>query len=983
MKTNLPPHFQRTKAMYLMMLCFFSFTPSQAQVQLVKDINQEEVRGYNEYSDFTDVNGTMYFTGKNSELWKSDGTVAGTLMIKKFDELSNLRKSGSTLFFQAKLGDLYGLWKSDGSVAGTEYLKNVSAESLTDVNGTLFFVGTTTANGKEIWKSDGTAAGTILVKDIMRIKGSSNPSLLTNMNGVLFFVANNGQHGYELWKSDGTSAGTEMVKDIKTLSRTSGFPEQLTVINSTLYFTAEDGVLGRELWKTDGTNAGTVIVEDIRPGSAGAGPKNLTAAGSTLYFTANDGAHGVEIWKSDGTAVGTDYIVDLAPGNTGTGFEGYGIPLYAELTNFNGLLYFTAFKNSRHRLWRTDGTAAGTVQMSDIIGVDFEFADYFSNYKRVPYLKAVDNLLYVVVYGDYDELDLWRTDGTAAGTTKLIDPAAYFPYYESYMPVMAGSGGLLYTATQGPELHGFKLYRSDGTAAGTFLLNDIFQPTGDSSPMHLADVNGELYFSTEILTPEYEYDIGLWKTDGTEAGTVRLADFANSIDNLVNVNGTLYFVADEYYYEIWKRTEDGVEAVTSFLFDQHPEALTNINGTLFFRTLPDGLWKSDGTEPGTIMVKNLKTPSETQQSEMVVMNGSIYFIASDVVHGMELWKSDGTEAGTVMVRDIQPPGLLQPAYLTVSNNRLFFIADDGTHGYELWKSDGTAAGTVMVKDIRTGDFPEQYWGWADIGKLENVNGTIYFDALNQEAEHELWKSDGTAAGTVMVKKFYSGANKLHLMKAINNKLVLTVPNAGINEIWVTDGTNAGTMKIGLINSTIVTSDIIDDVLYISTNDGLWRSDGTTCGTFQVEFVGGKFVWGTAVSDGKLFMRAYRADVGQELFVLDPADVAEDPCLTTSIVKSGAEAGRLGSEEQQAATNSEELAHYPNPFLNEFVLNVSGEEGASYDVKITDLKGVSMGEHSGLTYNRDYAFGADWTPGIYLLKVKKENGMIVRKIVKTH
>jgi ELWxxDGT repeat protein len=119
---------------------------------------------------------------------------------------NNLVAVGNVAYFVANDGT-HGseLWKSDGSAAGTMLVQEINTGSanfnyLTNVNGTLFFIANDGTHGGELWKSDGTAAGTVLVADIRPGSVSSYPKSLTNVNGTLFFIANDGTHGNELWK---------------------------------------------------------------------------------------------------------------------------------------------------------------------------------------------------------------------------------------------------------------------------------------------------------------------------------------------------------------------------------------------------------------------------------------------------------------------------------------------------------------------------------------------------------------------------------------------------------------------------------------------------------------------------------------------------------------------------------------------------------------------------------------------------------------
>jgi ELWxxDGT repeat protein len=305
---------------------------SAAGTTMVTDIN-EAGGGFNA-TDLTDVNGVLYFTADDgthgSQVWKTDGTSGGTIMISNLQPTSggaalpaSITNVNGTVFFTANAGTTgRELYITTGTLGSTHLLVNIyqgtgtaNPQSLLNVNGTLYFTANDGVHGTELWKSDGTVPGTVMVSDIFAGVSGSNPTGLTNIGNTVFFAANDGTNGTQLWKSTGTAASTVMVKDINTTSAgASSNPNGLTNVDGILFFGANDGIHGQELWKSDGTTAGTVLVLDINPGAASSTPANLINGNGTLFFTANDGTHGVEPWQSDGTAAGTVILQDINPG---------------------------------------------------------------------------------------------------------------------------------------------------------------------------------------------------------------------------------------------------------------------------------------------------------------------------------------------------------------------------------------------------------------------------------------------------------------------------------------------------------------------------------------------------------------------------------------------------------------------------------------------------------------------------------------------
>ncbi|MEE9492229.1 MAG: ELWxxDGT repeat protein [Gammaproteobacteria bacterium] len=181
------------------------------------------VRNFSEASfiqGLTNINGSLYFVtetqGAPVKLWKSDGSEVGTVLIRAFDPGGNQSNPhsfvsmGGRLFFIAPGNSFIGvnhneaLWETDGTVAGTRLVKDISIENLIAIDKTLYFTTRDDTHGEELWKSDGSEIGTVMVKDIKPGSNDSRPMSLTELNGVLYFLAFDESHGQELWRSDGT-----------------------------------------------------------------------------------------------------------------------------------------------------------------------------------------------------------------------------------------------------------------------------------------------------------------------------------------------------------------------------------------------------------------------------------------------------------------------------------------------------------------------------------------------------------------------------------------------------------------------------------------------------------------------------------------------------------------------------------------------------------------------------------------------------------
>ena len=340
---------------------------------------------------------------------------------------------------------------------------------------------------------------------------------------------------FELYVTDGTLDGTSMIADLNPGNDGIDIGQFNSLIphvwwNDVLYLRLDDGTdeTGPELWRTDGTVAGTYIVKDIREGSDSSGISGLTLWEDHIYFNAYDGTHGYELWKSDGTENGTFMIKDIYPGDHWTDGSSP-----SSFTVFNDKLYFQA-KDEDHgiELWTTDGTENGTTMEVDI------YPGTMGNGEGYPSSPS-----YITVFEDYmyfaasnaSGKELWKSDGTENGTSQVKD-------------IWPGS---------------------TGSSVGPVTASNL--DTTHQSRNKFAIMGDNFYFTTK--TGSTSRCTNLWKSDGTENGTVTVTDFEDEDDTTIMMSrigfvvgeSKMVFVLDTEEYD----EENFEEKYEAYLIDHY------------------------------------------------------------------------------------------------------------------------------------------------------------------------------------------------------------------------------------------------------------------------------------------------------------------------------------------------------------------------------------------------------------------------------
>jgi len=713
----------------------------------------------------------------------------------------------------------------------------------------IYFTNGDETTGVELWASDGTAAGTHLLRDACpgtcsgyyySLSGGPYP---VEFGGLVLFPAFDGSTGTRPWRSDGTEAGTWSLKDVVPGPSGTHYG-YAAALGDRAFFAAAGLGTGFEPFVTDGTPDGTLLLADLAAGPASSEPHSAVACGEKVFFLADPGG-GVQLWATDLTGAGTAPVEGAPPMESLPS-----VPMRCRGTT----LFFRGLDGGTPRLWRTDGTAGGTAMVSGS--------------PESPALLEVSGSWLYFDAGPSGLRDLWRTDGTAAFKLTAGGRA---------IAALADAGGVPVVFDGKDPAVGTEPYFWSEAAQALVLLSDVAPGAGSSLGSYPVSSGGKAFFLSRQNR--------LWVTDGTTSGTVQatsvspstrwglsLAAFQDGVAFLVEAwNATSGYTV----LELWK--SDGTElgsgriaAVQVSPASSAPTGFTSLNGTAYFVARGDdgarALYRTDGTAAGTVSVQPYQPYLDVSTArEIVAWNGALWVAGLATLTGRELYRSDGVQPGK-LVEDACPgscDGLARDPRFTPTAGKLFFLGRSATGGLQLRATGPAGDSAALVMDLARTDSPFEH------ERLGVVGDTVFFPVGDGYFRNELWKTDGTAEGTVLVASF--GLEPLggpHDLTLFHGELYFSAAGPSGSQLFRTDGTGTGTVLVKDVWPwTLVPSgDALFFVVPSNVGRALWRSDGTAAGTHEVALFWD--VSSMVAVDGAVYLAATDGASGFELWRSD-------------------------------------------------------------------------------------------------------------------
>lgn len=468
----------------------------------------------------------------------------------------------------------------------------------------------------------------------------------------------------------GFSQTITRIGDINPAGASSHFSPEFSAIvfEEKILFTANNGTLGQELWIYDGESVS--LVKDIYPGPKNSNPQHYYQLGDKVVFVATDSLHGPEWWVTDGTTEGTELVKDIFPG-PGGGVSIFGTPERRYIGRWNDHIYFAgASVQGDYELWKTNGTAAGTVLVKNILSGTFpSYPSHFAEHNGALYFSCRDGL--------------WKTNGTTAGTVLVQnkDPEDVFGL-EPYDLISNGDYLLFFQND--------RLWRSDGTTAGTVKIKNLSFVNLNWFGHRCTRLDSIILFPGNDGTHGEE----LWRSNGTPEGTYMVIDLDEGPDGYAPQNNI--FFQDKMYY----KGDDGQTGIE--------------------------LWSSDGTAEGTTLIKELDPgfSSGFYLPSLIYTDGNRIYMSAGPSFEKELYVSDGTTEGTYLL-DINASGESHPTTFLAYGDQLFLFAFTPEYGHEPHIIDFTTSTTGDDNRMALNVHPNPTTGLVQISGDDVMEHTLY------------------------------------------------------------------------------------------------------------------------------------------------------------------------------------------------------------------------------------------------------------------
>ena len=526
---------------------------------------------------------------------------------------------------------------------------------------------------------------------------------------------------------------------------------------------------------------------------------------------------------------------------------------------------------------------------------------------------------------------------------------------------------------------------------------------GDNLQMMVAGDKLVISAGSTALSPTDSLHINrqLFVSDGSTAGTQLL----KTINPAASAQPRSFFAfKDKVYfnatvnstYETWSTdgTASGTQQFSTYQFGNNFNVgrafamQLDADHFVFTGVAPGGknyLFVSDGTPGGTDTIHNFLFTYAGYFAPLG--NGKVIFLGVSDAFGRELWVTDGTAAGTVMIKDINPGMedilIWGDGFTTVhsAGDKVYFFANDNVNGAEPWVTDGTAAGTFMLKDIAPGAASSL----VSLSRFATIGNKTYFMAKNATSGKELYQTDGTPAGTSQVMDFFPGIEDgLDIdIVALNGKLLFSGKTSGqFNELYSLDPATNATTKLGTypVQGTVLADNIFCNKLYYCGADEINRfhlsvTDGTVTGTGYIR---------NSVADGSpntnfsyTFNGPSLVQLQDSLYFIGNSVAAGFELFKIPVCTEPNAFPAVGISETEKLASLQNVTAFPNPSTGSFSLHLPADLQV-VDVRILDLSGRRVFAQQNVA--AEQTISHNLAAGMYLLEVSSGAGQVMQKLM---